>query len=87
MVEGHTKHKGEVIFVRIQRITDDCSCNNCLDRGLKEAYKIYVGRTSTTTVITLCVGCLVRLDADIHREVRKLAMSDIVVSLQKGREE
>jgi len=87
VVEGHTKHKGEVIFVRINRIVGECSCNNCLDRGLTEAYKIYVGRTNTTTTIVLCVQCLIKLDADINNKIRMIAMRGTVDSLQQGREE
>ncbi|AID50546.1 hypothetical protein [Bacillus phage CP-51] len=73
--------------MRINRIVGECSCNNCLDRGLTEAYKIYVGRTNTTTTIVLCVACLIRLDADIHKQVGKIAMSDRTIALQKGMEE
>lgn len=77
MVEGHTKHKGEVIFVELVKVVGEFSCNNCLDRNLKEAYKLYVGSSAIVTVVTICTDCMIRLSADMNREVMKVAMGGI----------
>jgi len=85
VVEGHTKHKGEVIFVRLARMEEECSCNNCLARSPESAYKLYFGNGSnTTTTMVLCGDCLLNLNAlidhsagilKVKRTVRRVSMS------------